>query len=48
MTVKSKGGNAGLKREHKPSAPKLTSIGQGQNSRPRRKGKKPMRGQGKG
>ena len=48
MAVKSKGGNAGLKRDHEPSAPKLTSIGQGQNSRPRRKGKKPMRGQGKG
>ena len=48
MTVKSKGGNAGLKREHKPSAPKLTSIGQGKHSRPRRKGKKPMRGQGRG
>lgn len=48
MAVKSKGGNAGLKREHEPGRPKTTSIGQGLNSRPRRKGKKPMRGQGKG
>ena len=46
MAIKSKGGNAALKREHNPGAPKTTSIGQGKHSRPRRKGKKPMRGQG--
>jgi len=48
MGVKSQGGNAALKRLHDPGAPKTTSIGQGKHSRPRRKGKKPMRGQGKG
>lgn len=48
MTVKSKGGSAALKRDHTPGAPKTTSIGQGANSRPRRKGKKKMVGQGRG
>ena len=48
MGIKSQGGNAALKRLHNPGAPKTTSIGQGKHSCPRRKGKKPMRGQGKG
>jgi len=48
MAVKSKGGSAALKRDHQPGAPKLTSIGQGQHSRPRRKGKKKTVGQGRG
>jgi len=48
MTVKTKGGSAALKREHTPGAPKTTSIGQGAHSRPRRKGKKPLVGQGRG
>jgi hypothetical protein len=48
MAMKTKGGNAALKREHQPSAPKLTSIGQGQHSRPRRRGKKKTVGQGRG
>jgi hypothetical protein len=48
MTVKSKGGSAALKREHQPRAPKLTSIGQGQHSRPQRRGKKKLVGQGRG
>lgn len=47
MAVKTKGGNAALKRLHQPGPPKTTSIGQGQHSRPRRKGKKPFRGQGR-
>jgi hypothetical protein len=47
MTVKSRGGSAALKREHQPGKPKTTSIGQGAHSRPRRKGKKPLRGQGR-
>jgi len=33
--------------EHKAGRPKTTSIGQGLNSRPRRRGKKKTRGQGK-
>jgi hypothetical protein len=45
MAVKSKVGTARI--EHKPGPPKTTSIGQGQNSRPRRRGRKPLRGQGK-
>lgn len=32
--------------DHKPGKPKLTSIGQGQHSRPRRRGRKKLRGQG--
>jgi hypothetical protein len=48
MAVKSKGGSAALKRQHEPGPPKTTSIGQGQHSRPRRRGKKPLRGQGRG
>lgn len=46
MAVKSKIGTARI--EHKPGPPKTTSIGQGQNSRPERRGKKKSRGQGKG
>jgi hypothetical protein len=34
--------------EHKEGRPKTTSIGNGNNSRPRRRrGRKPMKGQGK-
>lgn len=33
--------------KHKIAKPKTTSIGQGQQSRPQRKGKKKLRGQGK-
>lgn len=47
MAVKSKGGSAALKRSHQPGPPKTTSIGQGAHSRPRRRGKKKMVGQGK-
>ena len=47
MAVKTRGGSAALKREHQPAAPKLTSIGQGQHSRPQRRGKKKRRGQGR-
>lgn len=46
MAVKSKVGTA--KVEFKSGPPKTTSQGMGQHSRPQRKGKKPMRGQGKG
>lgn len=45
MAVKSKVGTAHV--EHKPGPPKTTSQGQGQHSRPRRLGKKPLRGQGR-
>jgi hypothetical protein len=48
MTVKSKGGSAALKRQHEPGPPKTTRDGYGQNSRPRRRGKKPLVGQGRG
>ena len=44
MAVKSKVGTARV--EHTPGKPKRTSIGQGQHSRLR--GKKKLRGQGKG
>lgn len=33
--------------DHKEGRPKTTSIGQGRNSRPNRKGKKKQRGQGR-
>jgi hypothetical protein len=46
MAVKSKVGTARL--EHKAGPPKTTSQGYGQHSRPKRRGRKPMRGQGKG
>jgi hypothetical protein len=45
MAVKSKTGAARI--EHQPGPPKTTSIGQGQYSRPRRRGKKKRVGQGK-
>lgn len=45
MAVKSKVGTARI--EHQPGKPKTTSIGQGQYSRPQRRGKKAMRGQGR-
>jgi hypothetical protein len=45
MAVKSKTGTARL--DHQPGPPKTTSQGFGQHSRPRRRGKKPLRGQGR-
>jgi hypothetical protein len=45
MAVKSK--TALGRVEHKAGRPKTTSIGYGQHSRPRRRGKKPLRGQGR-
>ena len=45
MAVKSK--TALGRVEHKPGRPKTTSIGNGTNSRPQRKGKKAYRGQGR-
>lgn len=46
MAVRSKTGVA--KVEFKAGPPKTTAQGMGQHSRPRRRGKKAMRGQGKG
>jgi len=45
MAVKSKQGAARI--EHQPGPPKSTRQGFGQHSRPRRRGKKPLRGQGR-
>jgi hypothetical protein len=45
MAVKSKTGTARI--EHQPGPPKTTSQGHGQHSRPRRRGRKPLRGQGR-
>ena len=45
MAVKSKTGTARI--EHQPGPPKTTCQGYGQNSRPRRRGRKPLRGQGR-
>jgi len=45
MAVKSKTGTARL--EHKEGPPKTTRQGYGQQSRPLRRGKKPLRGQGR-
>ena len=45
MAVKSKQGAARV--EHQPGPPKTTRQGFGQNSRPRRRGKKALRGQGR-
>lgn len=45
MAVKSKTGTGRL--EHQAGRPKTTRNGYGQNSRPRRRGKKPLRGQGR-
>jgi len=47
MAVKSKIGTSGSKRDIIEPRPKTTSIGYGINSRPRRRGKKPLRGQGR-
>ena len=44
MAVKSKTGAHHI--EHRPGRPKTTAQGQGQHSRPERKGKKKNRGQG--
>ena len=44
MAVKSKVGTGRV--DHKPGPPKTTSQGQGQHSRPRRRGRKKLRGQG--
>jgi hypothetical protein len=45
MAVKSKNGATRI--EHQPGPPKTTSIGYGQHSRPRRRGKKKRVGQGR-
>ena len=45
MAVKSKTGAARI--EHQPGPPKTTRQGYGQQSRPRRRGRKPLRGQGR-
>ena len=45
MAVRSKTGTARI--EHQPGRPKTTRQGFGQHSRPRRRGKKPLRGQGR-
>ena len=45
MAVRSKAGASRI--DHQPGAPKTTSIGQGQRSRPRRRGRKKLRGQGR-
>ena len=45
MAVKSKVGTGAI--AHRAGSPKTTSQGQGQRSRPRRRGRKPMRGQGR-
>lgn len=45
MAVKSKTGTARL--DHQPGPPKTTRQGYGQRSRPRRRGRKPLRGQGR-
>lgn len=44
MGNKSKGGTS--RTEHALGPPKTTRNGYGQHSRPRRRGKKPLRGQG--
>jgi hypothetical protein len=45
MAVKSKTGTARL--DHQAGPPKTTRQGFGQHSRPRRRGKKKLRGQGR-
>jgi len=45
MVVKSKTGTARI--DHQPGPPKTTSQGQSAHSRPRRRGRKPLRGQGR-
>lgn len=46
MAVKAKTGSLG-RTGHTPGPPKTTSIGQGARSRPRRRGRKKLRGQGR-
>jgi len=45
MAMKAKTGTARI--DHQPGPPKTTRQGYGQRSRPRRRGKKPLRGQGR-
>ena len=45
MAVKSNTGAARV--DHQPGRPKTSRQGYGQHSRPRRRGKKPLRGQGR-
>jgi hypothetical protein len=45
MAVKSKTGTGRV--DHQPGPPKTTRQGYGQHSRPRRRGCKPLRGQGR-
>lgn len=45
MAVKSKTGAARV--DHQPGPPKTSRQGYGQHSRPRRRGKKPLCGQGR-
>jgi len=45
MAVRSKTGVARI--DHQPGPPKTTRQGYGQHSRPRRRGRKPLRGQGR-
>jgi hypothetical protein len=45
MAVRSKQGAARI--DHQPGPPKTTRQGYGQHSRPRRRGRKPLRGQGR-
>jgi len=45
MAVKAKAGAARV--EHQPGPPKTTRQGFGDHSRPRRRGRKPLRGQGR-
>ena len=45
MAVRSKTGTKAI--EHQPGPPKTTRQGYGQHSRPRRRGRKPLRGQGR-
>lgn len=45
MAVRSKQGAARI--EHQPGPPKTTRQGYGQHSRPRRRGRKALRGQGR-
>jgi hypothetical protein len=48
MATKSKTGISGLRQlTFKPGPPKSTSIGDGQHSKPRRRGRKKYRGQGR-
>jgi hypothetical protein len=45
MAVRSKQGAARI--DHQPGPPKTTRQGYGQHSRPRRRGRKKLRGQGR-